>query len=50
MIQEEIQYMGPVKLRDVEECQQKIVDVVRRLEDSGEIVLSGRGGDDEIVV
>jgi flagellar motor switch protein FliG len=50
MIVEEIQYMGPVKLRDVEEAQQKIVDSVRRLEDSGEIVMSGRGGSDEIVV
>ena len=50
MIAEEIQYMGPVKLRDVEEAQQKIVDSVRRLEDAGEVVISGRGGGDEIVV
>lgn len=50
MISEEIQYMGPVKLRDVEEGQQKIVDSVRRLEDAGEVVISGRGGGDEIVV
>lgn len=50
MIAEEIQYMGPVKLRDVEEAQQKIVDSVRRLEDSGEIIVSGRGGSDDIVV
>jgi flagellar motor switch protein FliG len=34
----------------VEEAQQSIVDVVRRLEDDGEIVISGRGGDDEIIV
>jgi flagellar motor switch protein FliG len=34
----------------VEGAQQRIVDVVRRLEDEGEIVISGRGGDDEIVV
>jgi len=50
MIAEEIQYMGPVKLRDVEEAQQKIVDSGRRLEDAGEVVISGRGGGDEIVV
>jgi flagellar motor switch protein FliG len=50
MISEEIQFMGPVKLRDVEEGQQKIVDSVRRLEDAGEVVISGRGGGDEIVV
>ena len=50
MISEEIQFMGPVKLRDVEEAQQKIVDSVRRLEDAGEVVISGRGGGDEIVV
>ncbi len=50
MIAEEIQYMGPVKLRDIEEAQQKIVDSVRRLEDAGEVVISGRGGADEIVV
>jgi len=50
MIAEEIQYMGPVKLRDIEEAQQKLVDSVRRLEEAGEVVLSGRGGSDEIVV
>jgi flagellar motor switch protein FliG len=34
----------------VEGAQQRIVDIVRRLEDDGEIIISGRGGDDEIVV
>ncbi len=42
--------MGPVRVKDVEEKQQKIVDVVRRLEEEGEIVVSGRGGDDDIIV
>ncbi len=50
MMREDMQYMGPVRLKDVEGAQQKIVDVVRRLEDEGEVVISGRGGDDEIVV
>jgi flagellar motor switch protein FliG len=50
MMKEDMQFMGPVKLKDVEAAQQRIVDVVRRLEDDGEIVISGRGGEDEIVV
>ena len=39
-----LQYMGPVRVSDVETAQQKIVDIVRRLEDAGEIVIAGRGG------
>jgi flagellar motor switch protein FliG len=35
---------------DVEAAQQKIVDVVRRLEESGEIIISGRGGEKDLVV
>ncbi len=50
MIQEEMEYMGPVRLSDVEMAQQKIVDVVRRLEDSGEIIIAGRGGEKELIV
>jgi len=49
MLREEIEYMGPVRIRDVEEAQQKIVNVIRRLEESGEIVVS-RGKGDEIIV
>lgn len=49
MIMEDMEYMGPVRLKDVEEAQQKIVNVIRRLEDSAEIIIS-RGGGDEIVV
>ena len=49
MIREDMEYMGPVRLKDVEEAQQKIVGVIRRLEEAGEIVIS-RGGGDEIVV
>lgn len=48
MLREEIEYMGPVRIRDVEEAQQKIVNVIRRLEESGEIVVS-RGKGDEII-
>ncbi|MBQ6567332.1 MAG: flagellar motor switch protein FliG [Treponema sp.] len=48
MLKEDMEFMGPVRLKDVEESQQKIVSVIRRLEDSGEIVIA-RSGDDELV-
>ncbi|APH05260.1 flagellar motor switch protein FliG [Bacillus weihaiensis] len=46
---EEMEYMGPVRLRDVEEAQSRIVGVIRRLEEAGEIVIARGGGDDIIV-
>ena len=49
MIEEDIEFMGPVRMKDVEEAQQKIVAVIRKLEDSAEIVIS-RGGGDEVIV
>ena len=49
MIREDMDFMGPVRMKDVEEAQQKIVNIIRKLEDSGEIVTS-RGGGDELVV
>lgn len=49
MIKEDMEFMGPVRMKDVEEAQQKIVNIIRKLEDGGEIVIS-RGGGDEIVV
>lgn len=48
MIKEDIEFMGPVRLRDVEEAQQKIVNIIRKLEEAGEIIIS-RGGGDEII-
>ena len=48
MIKEDMDFMGPVRMKDVEEAQQKIVGVIRRLEDAGEIVISRGGGDDII--
>ena len=50
LIKEDMEYMGPVRVSDVESAQQKVVDVVRRLEDAGEVIISGRGGEEEIVV
>ncbi len=50
MIKENMEFMGPVRLSDVEQAQQRIVDIVRRLEETGEVIISGRGGDDNMVV
>ncbi|TMN23577.1 flagellar motor switch protein FliG [Lentibacillus cibarius] len=46
---EEMEYMGPVRLRDVEEAQTRIVGSIRHLEEVGEIVIARGGGDDIIV-
>ncbi|MED1202076.1 flagellar motor switch protein FliG [Heyndrickxia acidicola] len=48
-LKEEMEYMGPVRLKDVEEAQSRIVSIIRRLEDSGEIIIARGGGDDIIV-
>jgi flagellar motor switch protein FliG len=50
VIQEDMEFMGPVRVSDVEAAQQRIVDIVRRLEDSGDIVISGRGGIQDVVI
>jgi len=49
MLKEEMDYLGPVRLRDVEEAQQEIVNTIRRLEEEGEIIIA-RGGEEEIIV
>lgn len=49
MFKEEMEVMGPVRLRDVEEAQARIVAIIRRLEDAGEIIIARGGGDDVIV-
>ncbi|BAF60269.1 flagellar motor switch protein [Pelotomaculum thermopropionicum SI] len=49
MLREEIEFMGPVRLREVEQAQQKIVTIIRKLDESGEIIIS-RGGEDVILV
>jgi flagellar motor switch protein FliG len=48
MLKEDMEFMGPTRLKDVEESQQKIVSIIRRLEDAGEIVIA-RAGEDELV-
>jgi flagellar motor switch protein FliG len=49
MIKEDLEAMGPVKLKDVEKAQQGIVDIVRRLEGEGKILIGGSGADDQLV-
>ena len=49
MIREDMDFMGPVRMKDVEEALQLIVIFIRRLEVTGEIIIA-RGGGDEIVV
>jgi flagellar motor switch protein FliG len=49
LLREDMDFMGPIRLKDVEEAQQKIVGIIRKLEESGEIVVA-RAGEDELVV
>jgi flagellar motor switch protein FliG len=49
MIQEEIDYMGPVRLKDVEDAQQRIVDAIRNLEEAGQVVIVGGSKAEEMV-
>ncbi len=50
LVKEEMEFMGPVRVADVEAAQKKVVDIVRRLEDAGEIMIEGRGGDAGMLV
>jgi len=50
MIQEEMEFMGPTRLSDVEAAQGRIVEIVRRLEEEGQVMISGRGGKEDIIV
>ena len=48
MLREEMEFMGPIRVKDVEEAQQKIVSIIRHLEDKGEIVIA-RSEEDELI-
>jgi flagellar motor switch protein FliG len=50
LIKEEMEFMGPMRLSDVEAAQQRIVETIRRLEEEGQIVIAGRGGKEDIIV
>ena len=49
MLREDMEFAGPVRVKDVQEAQQKIVNVIRKLEETGEIIIA-RGGEDEMIV
>ncbi|MDN5342307.1 flagellar motor switch protein FliG [Oceanotoga sp. DSM 15011] len=49
IIKEELEFMGPVRVKDVDEAQQRIVNIIRKLEESGEIIIGGGGGEELIV-
>jgi flagellar motor switch protein FliG len=49
LLKEDMEYMGPIRMKDVEESQQRIVSIIRKLEEQGEIVVA-RAGEDELVV
>lgn len=50
LIKEDMEFMGPVRVSDVEAAQQRIVDIVRRLEEAGDVIIEGRGGESEMLV
>jgi flagellar motor switch protein FliG len=50
LVLEEMEYMGPVRLGQVDAGQQRIAEVVRRLEEDGEVSVRGRSGEEEVVV
>lgn len=50
MIKEEMEFMGPTRLSDVESAQGRIVEAVRRLEEEGQVFISGRGGKEDVIV
>ena len=50
LIKEDMEFMGPVRVSDVEASQQRIVDIVRRLEEAGDVIIEGRGGESEMLV
>ena len=49
LLKEDLEVMGPVRLKDVEQAQQAIIRVAKRLESEGKIVLGGKGGDEVLV-
>jgi flagellar motor switch protein FliG len=48
-LEEEMEFLGPVRAREVEAAHTRIIESVRQLEDAGEVIISGRGGDDDII-
>ena len=50
LLKEELMYMGPVRLKEVEAAQQRIIEIVKQLEETGEVIVAGRGGTEEVIV
>ena len=50
LIKEEMEFMGPTRLSDVEAAQARIVEAIRRLEEEGQIIIAGRGGKEDVIV
>ncbi|MEO8449499.1 MAG: flagellar motor switch protein FliG [Gemmatimonadota bacterium] len=48
-LKEELEFLGPVKVRDVEAAHIRIIEIMRSLEDAGEIIIGGRGGDEDVI-
>ncbi|KPJ95496.1 MAG: hypothetical protein AMS18_02705 [Gemmatimonas sp. SG8_17] len=49
-LEEEMEFLGPVRAREVEAAHTRIIETVRRLEDAGDVIIRGRGGDDDVIV
>lgn len=49
LLREDLDVMGPVRLKEVEESQRKIIEVVKQLEEEGEIIITGRGKEDVVI-
>jgi flagellar motor switch protein FliG len=49
MLKEEMEYLGPIRVKEVEKAQHEIVEIVRNLEEEGVIVIGGAGGDEYVV-
>lgn len=49
IIKQEMEFLGPVRVKEVEEAQRKVVAVARKMKDAGEIIVMGPGGGDEVV-
>jgi flagellar motor switch protein FliG len=49
IIKQEMEFLGPVRLKEVEEAQRKVVGVARKLREAGEIIVMGQGGGDQVV-
>jgi flagellar motor switch protein FliG len=50
LLKEDLEFLGPVRLKEVEDAQRHIIEIIKQLEDEGEIFIAGRGKEDDIVL